>query len=119
MPDMPRHLALQERIIPVLSRRLVAQDLAWAGVILLLAAVVGIGQQWRLVRLSLNGALASHLEEQRQQRRQVEFQGVKTLNLAQAYAIFQGGQALFVDARDPKNTPNCTLPGPSILPRIS
>ena len=43
----------------------------------------------------------AHLEEQRQQRRQVEFQGVKTLNLAQAYAIFQGGQALFVDARDP------------------
>lgn len=85
----------------MLSRRLVAQDLAWAGVILLLAAVVGIGQQWRLVRLSLNGALASHLEEQRQQRRQVEFQGVQTLNLAQAYAIFQGGQALFVDARDP------------------
>jgi len=86
----------------VLSRRLVAQDLAWAGVILLLAAIVGIGQQWQLVRHSLNGTLASHLDEQRQQRRKVEFQGVQTLNLSQAYAIFQGGQALFVDARDPE-----------------
>ncbi len=84
----------------MLSRRLVAQDLAWAGVILLLAAVLGIWQQWQLVRLSWTGALPAHLEQQRQQRRQVEFQGVKTLNLPQTYEIFQGGQALFVDARD-------------------
>lgn len=103
----------------MLSRRLVAQDLAWAGVILLLAAIVGIGQQWQLVRLSLNGALASHLDEQRQQRRQVEFQGVQTLNLSQAYAIFQGGRRCSWMPGTLKNTPNYTLPGPSILPRIS
>ncbi len=30
----------------------------------------------------------------------MEFQGVKTLNLSQTYDIFQGGQALFVDARE-------------------
>ncbi|MGO9621392.1 MAG: rhodanese-like domain-containing protein [Desulfobaccales bacterium] len=84
----------------MLSRRLVAQDLAWAGVILLLAAVLGIWQQWQLVRLSWTGALPAYLEQQRQQRRQLEFQGVKTLDLPQAYEIFQGGQALFVDARD-------------------
>jgi rhodanese-related sulfurtransferase len=84
----------------MLSRRLLSQDLAWAGVILLLAAVLGIWQQWQLVRLSWTGALPAHLEQQRQQRRQVEFQGVKTLDLPQVYEIFQGGQALFVDARD-------------------
>ncbi len=84
----------------MLSRRLLGQDLAWAGVILLLAAVLGIGQQWQLVRLSWTGALPAYLEQQRQQRRQLEFQGVKTLDLPQAYEIFQGGQALFVDARD-------------------
>ncbi len=84
----------------MLSRRLLGQDLAWAGVILLLATVLGIGQQWQLVRLSWNGYLPAHLDQQRQQRRQAEFQGVKTLNLPQTYEIFQGGQALFVDARD-------------------
>ncbi|MGP8049495.1 MAG: rhodanese-like domain-containing protein [Desulfobaccales bacterium] len=88
------------RTAPVLSRRPVAQDLAWAGLILLLAAALGIGYQWQLVRLSWTGDLPAHLEEQRQQRREVEFQGVKTLNLSQTYDIFQGGQALFVDARD-------------------
>ena len=101
----------------MLSRRLVAQDLAWAGVILLLAAVVGIGQQWQLVRLSLTGTLQAHLEQLRQQRRKVEFQGVQTLNLSQAYAIFQGGRALFVDARDPDEYAELHVAGAVNLPR--
>ena len=100
----------------MLSRRLVAQDLAWAGVILLLAAVLGIWQQWQLVRLSWTGALPAHLEQQREQRREVEFQGVKTLNLPQTYEIFQGGQALFVDARDADEYAELHITGAVNLP---
>ncbi len=103
----------------MLSRRLLGQDLAWAGIILLLAAVLGIWQQWQLVRLSWTGALPAHLEQQRQQRRQVEFQGVKTLNLPQTYEIFQGGQALFVDARDADEYAELHIAGAVNLPRTS
>jgi rhodanese-related sulfurtransferase len=56
-------------------------------------------QQWELVHTSWRGDLAPRLAQERDQRRQHEFQGVKTLNLAQAYARFQQGDALFIDAR--------------------
>lgn len=75
------------------------QDLAWAAYILGLAVLIGLMQQWPLVRQSWQGGLAARLEQARSQRRQEEFQGVQTVNLAQAYAIFQQGQALFIDAR--------------------
>jgi rhodanese-related sulfurtransferase len=75
------------------------QDLAWAGIILGVALLLGLMQQWELVHRSWRGELAAHLEQARDQRRQKEFQGVKTVNLAQAYALFQQGQALFIDAR--------------------
>ncbi len=74
-------------------------DLAWAGYILGLAVVVGLVQQWPLVRQSWQGHLATRLEQMRSQRRQIQFQGVKTVNLAQAYAMFQQGRTLFIDAR--------------------
>jgi rhodanese-related sulfurtransferase len=74
-------------------------DLAWAGYILALAVLVGLVQQWPLVRQSWQGQLVTRLEQVRSQRRQIQFQGVKTINLAQAYALFQQGRALFIDAR--------------------
>jgi rhodanese-related sulfurtransferase len=77
------------------------QDLAWAGFILGIAVLFGLMHQWPLVRQSWQGELAARLEQVRSQRRQEQFQGVKTINLAQAYAQFQGGQALFIDARKP------------------
>jgi rhodanese-related sulfurtransferase len=98
-------------------RRLLRQDLVWAGGILLLAAALGVGLQWQLVRLSWTGALPGLLEQQREQRRQVEFQGVKTLNLAQAYEIFQKGQALFVDARNPEEFAELHIAGAVNLSR--
>jgi len=79
--------------------RLWRQDLAWAALILALAAAIGLMQHWSLVRQSWHGELAARLEQARSQRRQREFQGIKTVNLAQAYALFQQGQALFIDAR--------------------
>lgn len=91
--------------------RLIRQDLAWAGFILILAASFGLGQQWRLVRLSWTGGLPAHLEAQREQRRRTEFQGVPTLNLAQAYELFQQGQALFIDARNSEEYAELHIPG--------
>ena len=78
--------------------RLWRQDLAWAGFILGAALVLGLMQQWELVHRSWRGELVSHLEQVRDQRRAEQFQGVKTVNLAQAYALFQQG-SLFIDAR--------------------
>jgi rhodanese-related sulfurtransferase len=75
------------------------QDLAWAGLILGAGMLIGLVQQWPLVRQSWRGELASLLSQARDQRRQEQFQGVKTISLAQAYAQFQQGQALFIDAR--------------------
>ena len=75
------------------------QDLSWAGYILGVAVCFGLVQQWPLVRTSWQGELAPRLSQVRNQRRQEQFQGVKTVNLAQAYALFQQGQALFIDAR--------------------
>ncbi len=77
------------------------QDLIWAAFILSLAVLIGLVQQWPLVRQSWEGQLPTVLSQARQQRRQQEFQGVKTVSLAQAHALFQGGKALFIDARPP------------------
>ena len=98
-------------------RRLVQQDLAWAGLVLLLAAALGLGLQWQLVRLSWTGGLPAYLETQREQRLQKEFQGVKTRNLAQASEIFQKGQALFVDARSAEEYAELHIPGAVNLSR--
>ena len=50
------------------------------------------------------------------ERVQARLQGVKTLNLAQAYDIFQKGQALFVDARSPDEYAEMHIPGAVNLP---
>jgi rhodanese-related sulfurtransferase len=74
------------------------QDLAWAGIILGAGLLLGLMQHWELVHRSWRGELATHLAQARDQRRAEQFQGVQTVNLAQAYALFQQG-ALFIDAR--------------------
>jgi len=79
--------------------------------ILFLAAALGLGLQWQLVRLSWTGGLPAYLEAQQEQRLQKEFQGVKTLNLAQTYEIFQKGEALFIDARDAEEYAELHIPG--------
>ena len=40
---------------------------------------------WPLVQASLRGNLTALLDQKRQERREVQFQGVRTLDLAQAY----------------------------------
>jgi rhodanese-related sulfurtransferase len=54
-----------------------------------------------VARHAWQGELTPLLERARQQRRATQFEGVKTVSLAQAYAMFQQGQALFLDARPP------------------
>lgn len=92
-------------------RRLVGGDLAWAAFILGLAVLFGLGQHWSLVRVSFWGELASYLDKERAARREVKFQGVKTISLAQAYEIFQQGRALFLDARKPEEYAELHIPG--------
>ncbi|MHB8066840.1 MAG: rhodanese-like domain-containing protein [Desulfobaccales bacterium] len=98
------------------GRGLLRQDLAWAAFLLLLAMAFGVAKHWPLVSLSFQGKLAAHLEEMRVHRRQTQFQGVKTLNLPQAYELFQKGQSLFIDARSPQEYGELHIAGAVNLP---
>ena len=75
------------------------RELTWAIGLLGLAVILGFMVHWPLVQASLRGDLTALLDQKRQERRKVQFQGVRTLDLAQAYQIWQEKQALFVDAR--------------------
>jgi len=78
------------------------RELAWTISLLGLAVILGLMFHWPLVQASLRGNLTALLDQKRQERREVQFQGVKTLDLAQAYQIWQEQKALFVDAREAK-----------------
>lgn len=80
-------------------RRLVAHDFAWGLFIFLVAAGLGVQSHWPLVHQGFQGELASELEKWRTAQRQNRYPELKTINLAQAYALHRQGQALFVDAR--------------------
>jgi len=84
--------------------------------LLVLAVAFGLVKHWPLVNLSYQGKLSARLEEMRAQRRQVEFQGVRTLNIAQAYERFQKGQSLFIDARKPEEYAELHIAGAVNLP---
>jgi rhodanese-related sulfurtransferase len=79
--------------------RLLAQDLAWGILIVVVAAGLGLQAHWPLVSEGFRGEIASHLDQWRAQHRQMRFTEVKTINLKQAYALHRQGQTLFVDAR--------------------
>ncbi len=73
-------------------------ELTLAASLLFLPVILGLMLQWPLVHASLQGNLTMLLDQKRLERREVQFQGVKTLDLAQAYQIWQEHKALFVDA---------------------
>jgi len=75
------------------------RELTLAVGLLGLAVILGFMFHWPLVQMSFRGNLIALLDQKRQERREVQFQGVKTLELAQAYQTWQEKKALFVDAR--------------------
>jgi len=83
----------------VMTRVTWRQDLTWTIGLLALAVILGFMFHWPLVQASLRGNLTALLDQKRQERREVQFQGVRTLDLAQAYQIWQEKRALFMDAR--------------------
>lgn len=99
-----------------MTSRVWRQDLAWAAFILALAVVFGMVQHWPLVQTALKGELKPYLEQMRTQRRDVMFQGVKTVNLEQAYGLFQKGQVRFIDARQASEYEELRIPGAINLP---
>jgi rhodanese-related sulfurtransferase len=87
--------------------RLWKQDLAWAGFILVLAAAMGLWQQWRLVPLAKE---IYKLEGQIDQRR-AQHHGLSSVKLATAYELFQRGRALFIDSRPAGEYSEMHIPG--------
>jgi rhodanese-related sulfurtransferase len=91
--------------------RFFREDLAWAAFLLVLALGFGLVKNWGLVSLSFHGDLPGYLDKMRAQRRQKQFQGIKTINLQQAYQHFLEGQTLFIDARKPEEYAELHIPG--------
>ncbi len=90
-------------------------DVSWALYILFLAALFGLLQHWPMVRLSRQGQLPAYLAKAREARRHVRFQGVKTISLAQARSLWEGG-VLFIDARKPEEYSELHIQGAFNLP---
>jgi rhodanese-related sulfurtransferase len=80
-------------------RAAVREDLAWAGFLLFLAMVFGLGYHWPLVRIAWQGGLPAHLEKLETERRAREFKGIPTVNLENAHELWQQGETLFLDVR--------------------
>jgi rhodanese-related sulfurtransferase len=89
---------LSEGVVAVI-RSTLRRELVWAVGLLSLAVILGFMCHWPLVQASLRGNLTTLLDQKRQERRTGQFQGIETLNLSQAYQIWQEKKALFVDAR--------------------
>lgn len=81
------------------NRLTLRQEVAMATGLLGLAVILGLSFHWSLVQASFRGNLTALLDQKRQERREVQFQGVKTLDLMHAYQTWQAKHALFVDAR--------------------
>lgn len=96
--------------------RALRKDLAWAAFILGVAVFLGVVQHWTLVKVSLRGELPRHLEQFRSQRRASQFQGLKTVSLAQAHTLWQEGQTLFLDAREVPEYQEMHIPGARNIP---
>jgi rhodanese-related sulfurtransferase len=91
-------------------------DLAWAAYLLVVAAFFGLLQHGRLAGLGWRGELAGHLAKVRQDQRQIRFQGIRTINLSQAKALWQDKRALFVDARSSEEFAELHIEGAISLP---
>jgi rhodanese-related sulfurtransferase len=74
-------------------------ELCCAAYLCAVALVLGLMQHWTMVYSSFQGELPAYLDKIRDQRRAVQFQGVKTVNLEQAFQLWEKGEILIIDAR--------------------
>lgn len=79
-----------------------ANTIIWALIILLISAGLGLWFHWPLVHQGFKGELAGQLKQWHGEQRQLRFEGIRTVNLQQAYEWHSKGKALFIDARKPE-----------------
>jgi rhodanese-related sulfurtransferase len=85
------------------NRKLKTENpLTWALIILLIAAGLGLAVHWPMVRQGWKGELAGQLQQWHREQRQLRFEGIRTVNLQQAYEWHSQGKTLFIDARKPE-----------------
>jgi len=99
-----------------MRRRAFTHDFLWALYLMGLAVLFGLLHHWHLVQLGQQGQLAKYLEDLRRQRRAAQYASVKLISLDQAFAVWQRGQALFVDARKPEEYRELHIKGARNLP---
>ncbi len=95
------------------------RDFFWVVFLVVLATLFGLLHHWPLVRLAHRGGLPHYLEQMREQRRSRQFQGVKTVSLAQAHAYWQQGNTLFIDARKLEEYQELHIPGALSFPPVN
>jgi rhodanese-related sulfurtransferase len=76
-------------------------DLKWSLIFVALSLALGMIWQWPLIQQGWQGKLFPQIKELERQEAARRLEGVRTLNLNQAYKLHQSGQALFIDARPP------------------
>lgn len=96
--------------------RIILQDLAGAGLILVLAGIFGFWQHWPSVDASFRGQLTAYLENARNQRRETVYKGMATVSLPQAHQLFQQQETIFIDARPTAEYVELHIPGAINLP---
>jgi rhodanese-related sulfurtransferase len=92
--------------------RLWRQDLAWAGLILVMAAGLGYWQEHKLIPLARE---LGHIQVETD-KRHAEHQHMKAISLATTYNLFQQGKALFIDARPAREYAERHIPRALNLP---
>lgn len=92
------------------------KDLVAALFLLLVSMGVGTVGQWPLIVAAWRGQLTEALAAARLARRLQEFQGIQLVTLAEAYALWQSGQVLVIDARPAPDYRELHIPGAVNLP---
>jgi len=92
------------------------KDLVWVVSLLALTFTLGAAQHWPLVKASFKGELTTYLQQRRDERRAVQFKEIRTLTLNEAYALWQEGRSLVIDARHTQDYRELHVPGAVNLP---
>lgn len=80
-------------------RPVIIEDFKWSLILAALGLSLAMIWQWPIIHQGIQGTLFPRLQELEQQEAARRLQGLRTLDLTQAYALHQQGGALFIDAR--------------------